>query len=58
MLGFIQSVGELEGFLRVANSTAILAAVGYIISLERRLSRIEGRLKQVCRFPCTMEEKR
>jgi len=39
--------GELDIILRLFNSAGILAALGYAISIERRLSRLEGKLSSL-----------
>jgi len=49
MISFLQYMvnGELDIILRLFNSAGILAALGYAISIERRLSRLEGKLSSL-----------
>ena len=34
------------------NSAGVLTALGYAISIERRLSRLEGKIACICRYQC------
>ncbi len=51
MISYLQSVvSDIDVAFKFINYAAVITALGYAFKIERRLSKLEGRLSNACKF--------